>query len=78
MASSKVGVVAYGIYLPETFMTAAEVARASNGQWTEAAVREKLGFDRKTIPGPDDGTQAMGVRAALDCLRRFDYDPARI
>jgi 3-oxoacyl-[acyl-carrier-protein] synthase-3 len=78
MTTPDVGVVAYGLYLPEHFMTAAEVAAQSGGQWTEAAVKDKLGFDRKTIPGPDDGTQAMGVRAALDCLRRFDYDPARI
>jgi 3-oxoacyl-[acyl-carrier-protein] synthase-3 len=78
MASTNVGIVAYGLYLPATFMTAAEVARASNGQWTEAAVKDKLGFDRKTIPGPDDGTQAMGVRAAVDCLRRFRYDPEKI
>ncbi|HWE26523.1 MAG TPA: 3-oxoacyl-ACP synthase [Polyangia bacterium] len=78
MASNDVGIVAYGLYLPETFMTAADVARASGGHWTEAAVREKLGFDRKTIPGPDDGTQAMGVRAAVDCLRRFRYDPEKI
>jgi len=78
MASTTVGIAAYGLYLPDTFMTAADVARASNGQWSEAAVREKLGFDRKTVPGPDDGTQAMGVRAARDCLRRFRYDPEKI
>ncbi len=75
---TNVGIVAYGLYIPETFITAAQVAAATNGQWTEAAVKEKLGFDRKPIPGPDDGTQAMGVKAGLDCLRRFDYDPAKI
>lgn len=75
---ASVGIAAYGLYLPTSFMTAADVARASNGQWSEAAVRDKLGFDRKTIPGPDDGTQAMGVRAALDCLRRFRYDAEKI
>lgn len=78
MASSTVGIAAWGLYLPDTFMTAADVARASNGQWSEAAVREKLGFDRKTVPGPDDGTQAMAVRAARDCLRRFRYDAEKI
>jgi 3-oxoacyl-[acyl-carrier-protein] synthase III len=73
-----VGIAAWGLYLPEHFMTAAEVAAATGGEWTEAAVKDKLGFDRKTIPGPDDGTQEMGVRAARDCLRRFDYDPDKI
>jgi 3-oxoacyl-[acyl-carrier-protein] synthase-3 len=78
MASPRVGIVAHGLYLPDRVMTAAEVAAATRGEWTEAAVKEKLGFDRKTVPGPDDGTQEMGVRAARDCLRRFSYDPDRI
>lgn len=78
MARTDVGIAAYGLYLPSTTVSAAQVAAASAGHWTEAAVRDKLGFDKKTIPGPDDGTQAMGVRAALDCLHRFRYDPERI
>jgi 3-oxoacyl-[acyl-carrier-protein] synthase-3 len=78
MTQPKVGIVAYGLYLPERTISAAEIAAATRGEWTEAAVKEKLGFDRKTVPGPDDGTQEMGVRAGLDCLRRFAYDPERI
>lgn len=76
--AKNVGVVAYGLYLPTPRMTAAEVAVATGGAWTEQAVREKLGFDMKPVPGPDDGTQEMGARAGLDCLRRFDYDPMKI
>lgn len=75
---SDVGVVAHGLYLPKTFMTAAQVAQATGGKWTEQAIKEKLGFDRKPVPGADDGTQEMGVRAALDCLRRSGYDPMKI
>ncbi|MBI2385226.1 MAG: 3-oxoacyl-ACP synthase [Elusimicrobia bacterium] len=75
---ARVGIAAYGLYIPETRMTAAQVAAATNGAWTEAAVKDKLGFDRKPIPGPDDGTQEMGVKAGLDCLKRFDYDAAKI
>lgn len=77
-AQTRVGIAAYGLYIPETFMTAAQVAAATNGVWTEAAIKDKLGFDRKPVPGPDDGTQEMGARAALDCLKRSDYDPAKI
>lgn len=76
--SDTIGVVAYGLYLPETEMTAAQVAAATLGKWTEAAVKDKLGFDKKPIPGADDGTQEMGVKAGLDCLRRFSYDPMKI
>lgn len=74
----QVGIVAYGLYIPETRLTAAEVAAATGGAWTEQAVKEKLGFDSKPMPGPDDGTQEMGVKAGLDCLRRFNYDPMKI
>lgn len=73
-----IGIVAYGLYFPKTVMTAAQVAAATGGKWTEQAVREKLGFDQKPVPGPGDGTQEMGVRAGLDCLQRFSYDPQKI
>ena len=34
---------------------------------------------KSPIPvGPGDGTQEMGVKAALDCLKRFNYDPKKI
>lgn len=65
-----VGIVGWGLYLPERVMTAADVAAATGGRWSEQAVREKLGFDQKPVPGPDDGTQEMAVRAALDALER--------
>lgn len=70
-----IGVVGTGVYLPTTYMTAKEVAEATGGRWAEADVVSKLGFTKKTIPGPDDGTQDMGVRAAADCLRRTGVDP---
>jgi len=73
-----VGIVAYGIYTPNKFMTAAQVAEATKGNWTEQAIKDKLGFEKKPVPGPDDGTQEMGVKAGLDCIKRFNYDPMKI
>lgn len=64
-----VGIVGTGIYIPDKYMTAAEIAEATNGVWAEQAVIEKLGIRKKPIPGDEDGTQEMGVRAALDCLK---------
>jgi 3-oxoacyl-[acyl-carrier-protein] synthase-3 len=55
-----------GIYLPQRFHTAADIAAASGVP--EAIVRDKLGITRKTVPGPDDHTNAMGVRAAREAL----------
>jgi 3-oxoacyl-[acyl-carrier-protein] synthase-3 len=77
---NNVGIVAHGVYIPDHWMTAEEVSEATQGKWTADAIKEKLGFDKKPIPGPglEDGTQEMGVKAGLDCLKRFDYDPEKI
>ena len=75
---NQVGILGYGLYLPEHAMSAAELAAATGGRWSEAAVREKLGIIRKTVPGPDDGTQEMGARAAHDALARTGIDPMEI
>lgn len=63
-----VGIVGTGIYLPDNYMTAKEIADATSGVWSKEAVYEKLGIAKKTIPGDDDGTQEMAVKAALNCL----------
>lgn len=51
-----------GIYLPALRMSAAEIASASG--IPVAVVRGKMGISQKTLPGPDDHSNAMGVRAA--------------
>lgn len=73
-----VGIVGFGIYLPETIMTAKEVSEATGGKWTEEAVIEKLGFEKKTIAGSNDGTQEMGYLAAMDCIKNTGVDPKEI
>lgn len=78
MTKREVGIVGTGIYIPETFVTAGEIAEATNGVWSEDAIKNKLGFIKKPIPGDGDGTQEMGVKAALDCLKRTGVDPLEI
>ena len=75
---SDVGILGYGLYLPDRYMSAADIAAASGGRWTGAAVQEKLGIVRKSVPGPGDGTQEMGARAALDAIARTGIDPLEI
>lgn len=75
---TNVGIVGTGIYLPKERMTAAQISAATNGVWSEDAVIEKLGIVEKPIPGPEDGTQEMGVRAALDCLKNTGVDSLEI
>ena len=76
--SVNVGIVGTGIYLPDNYMTAKEISEATNGVWSEEAVISKLGVKKKIIPGENDGTQEMGVRAALDCLKNTGVKPEEI
>lgn len=73
-----VGIVGTGIYIPEKRMTARDIATLSKGIWAEEAVIAKLGIIEKPIPGEQDGTQEMGVRAALDALKNTGIDPRNI
>ena len=78
--SINVGIVGLGVYLPERKMTAAEIAAATGGTWSEEAVVRKLGIVEKYIPSDRacDGTQEMGALAALDCLKQTGMDPLDI
>lgn len=64
----KIGIVGYGVYLPKHRMTAKEISEATEGVWATDAITNKLGIVEKVIPGPEDGTQEMGVKAALAAL----------
>jgi 3-oxoacyl-[acyl-carrier-protein] synthase-3 len=76
--SVHVGVVGTGLYIPDGRMTAGEIARATQGVWSEEAIKEKLGVVEKPIPGPGDGTQEMGARAALAALENTGIEPGEI
>ncbi|SFF62116.1 3-oxoacyl-[acyl-carrier-protein] synthase-3 [Fontimonas thermophila] len=65
-----------GIYLPATRWTAADIALRSGVP--EAIVRDKLGIHGKTVPGPDDHSNAMGIRAARAALADADIGAAQI
>lgn len=64
-----VGITGIGIYLPDQIMSAKEISDATGGYFSKDAVAAKLGILGKRIPGKNDGTQEMGVRAALDALK---------
>ncbi len=64
-----VGIAGTGVYVPTTHITAAQLSQATGGVWSEQAVVQKLGIRQKAVPGPGDGTQEMGVKAALDVLK---------
>lgn len=71
-----VGIVSTGIYLPDERMTAAEIARLAN--LPVDVVENKLGIIEKPIPGEDDHTVEMGIRAAKIALEKGGIDPKHI
>lgn len=73
-----VGIAGLGIYIPDRVMTAKEISEATNGVWAEEAVREKLGINKKCLPGPGDGTQEMGYKAAKNLIDEYGIDPLSI
>lgn len=62
------GIVSAGAYLPQTVITAAEIA--AHTKIPEEVVRDRFGLTQKPIPGPNDHSHAMAVRAAEDALVR--------
>lgn len=71
-----VGIVSTGIYIPQTKMTAKEIAKLSN--IPEDIIRQKMGIYEKPIPGEHDHTVQMGVWAAQDAIRKANIDPKDI
>lgn len=78
MNRPNVGIVGTGIYIPDKYITAKEISEATKGNWTEEAIIKKLGFNKKPIPGKEDGTQEMGVKAAQDCINNTSINPKEI
>jgi 3-oxoacyl-[acyl-carrier-protein] synthase III len=71
-----VGIVSLGMYLPDTVITAAEIAAESG--LPEWVIRDKMGITQKHVAGPDDHPNEMAIKAALDCLSKAGVDPQEI
>lgn len=76
MSQDALGIVAAGMYLPDRYMTAADIAEQSG--LPEWVVRDKLGIERKYVADPDVHPNQMAVLAARDCLARADVDARSI
>jgi 3-oxoacyl-[acyl-carrier-protein] synthase-3 len=78
MSKSKttVGIVSAGVYIPQTFITAADIARMSG--IPENVLADKMGIRRKPVPGPNDHTNAMALWAAQDAFAQTSIQPADV
>ncbi len=70
------GILSLATYIPRAYHDADYIAARSD---TPAdIIRTKLGWYQKNVPGPDDGTVAMGLRAARKALHYSRLDPQQI
>ncbi|MDO5714039.1 MAG: 3-oxoacyl-ACP synthase [Tissierellia bacterium] len=76
--ADNVGIVGVGMYFPEQTVTAKDISEWTKGNWTEEAIKEKLGIHRKFIANEKEGTQEMGALAAIDCIENTGVDPKDI
>lgn len=78
MSKNHVGIIGIGVYLPEQIVTAKDIAKWTQGVWSEQAITEKLGIVEKRVPNHHEGTQEMGALAALKCIEDAQIDPKEI
>jgi 3-oxoacyl-[acyl-carrier-protein] synthase-3 len=76
LSNEYIGILSTGTYIPELFMTGEEIASVSG--LPKDVVEKKMGILRKPIPGDEDHTCEMGVRAAKEAIRKAQLDPAEI
>ncbi len=67
-----IGIVSTGVYIPEGVMTSQEIAEEA-GLPIEV-VEQKMGIKQKPVPGDEDHTCEMGIRAAKKALEKGGID----
>lgn len=72
----KVGILSTGVYIPDNYMDSEEIADKTG--IPEDVIRNKFGIKKKPIPGKNDHTCAMGVKAANTAIKKADVDPENI
>jgi 3-oxoacyl-[acyl-carrier-protein] synthase III len=72
----QIGIVSTGIYLPETYISGAEIANLAG--IPTAIVEEKMGIKKKPVPGPEDHTCEMGIKAARIAIDKAGIEPLDI
>lgn len=72
----QIGIVSIGTYIPDNKMTSAELAEKTN--IPQDIVEKKLGIKEKPIPGPEDHTAEMGIRAARKAFEKCNVKPEEV
>ncbi len=72
----RVGLLSLATYIPRAYHDAEFIA--ARGETPAEIIRTKLGWRQKNVPGPGDGTVAMGLKAARKALYYSGLAPKEI
>ncbi len=70
------GILSLATYIPKAYHDAEYIA--AHSETPAEIIRTKLGWYQKTVPGPDDHTVAMGLKAARKALHYSGLKPSDI
>lgn len=71
-----IGIVSVATYIPSESISAKEIANKAG--IPISVVEDKMGILKKPIPGPEDHTCEMGIKAAKKALKKAKIDPKEI
>ncbi|HKL12089.1 MAG TPA: 3-oxoacyl-ACP synthase [Halanaerobiales bacterium] len=71
-----VGILSTGVYIPDNYMDSSEIAEKTD--IPEDVIREKFGITKKPIPGKEDHTCEMGIKASNTAIQKAGIDPEDI
>lgn len=71
-----IGILSIATYIPDTYQTGVEIAQEAGIPLD--VVEKKMGIKKKPIPGPEDHTCFMGVKAAKRAIEKAKIDPLDI
>ncbi|WP_041367991.1 3-oxoacyl-ACP synthase [Natranaerobius thermophilus] len=76
MNRNSIGIVSLATYIPDNFMTSQELANKSGVP--QDVIEDKMGIKQKPIPGKEDHTCEMGIKAANRAIEKGEIDPENI
>ncbi len=74
--SREVGIVGWGVYVPQWRITSEELARGWGREWKRYAAG--IMVEEKSLPGLDEDTFTIAYEASINALKRARIDPAKI
>jgi 3-oxoacyl-[acyl-carrier-protein] synthase-3 len=74
--AARAGLLSLAVYIPKAYHDADTIA--SQCETPADIIRTKLGWYQKNVPGPGDGTVAMGLKAARKALHYAGLAPQQI